>query len=49
MPVSADMKPKTEKIASPEMTEAPELKPDKIQHHLNVLKSYLKLNLISKI
>lgn len=36
------MKPSTEKIAKPETTDAPELKPDRMRHHLNEL----KLNLL---
>ena len=41
-PISLAINPSTEKIAKPETTEAPELKPDRMRHHLNEL----KLNLL---
>lgn len=40
-PIEWAMNPRTEKIANPETIEAPELKPERIMHHLYELKENL--------
>ena len=48
-PISLAMKPSTEKIAKPETTDAPELKPDRIRHHLNELKPNLLYDPVQRV